>query len=519
MESIRSSGILLHPTSLPSPDGIGDLGPDAFSWLDFLKASGCQMWQILPLGPTGYGDSPYQCFSAFAGNPYLISSTFLLDENLLSPQDLIDRPEFPSDHIDYGPVIQWKIKLLERSYQRFLRSKSKKLRAEMTLFVEQNNYWLEDYALFMAIKQHEGNASWEHWPSNLRQRKQYSLKEFSDAHISSINEHKYRQFLFFRQWEKVKKYASSLNIKIIGDIPIFIAYDSADAWSNPELFYLDKSGKPSVVAGVPPDYFSKTGQLWGNPLYRWDFHKETGYAWWLKRINSVLNMVDIIRLDHFRGFEAYWEIPYGNPTAEIGRWVKGPGKDFFTTVKANLGDLPIIAEDLGLITADVVSIRDGFKLPGMKILQFAFSDDPDDAFLPHNYPVNCFAYTGSHDNDTTLGWYSKASDKEKDFCRRYLSVSGDDISWSLMRSIWQSVSSYVLAPMQDLLSLGTEARMNMPGSPSGNWTWRMPVSALSESLQTRLYELNYLYGRLPVDEKLRLRKKVETEQSKVVKPH
>jgi 4-alpha-glucanotransferase len=519
MESIRSSGILLHPTSLPSPDGIGDLGPDAFSWLDFLKASGCQMWQILPLGPTGYGDSPYQCFSAFAGNPYLISSTLLLDENLLSPQDLMDRPEFSSDHIDYGPVIQWKIKVLERSYQRFLRSKCKKLRAEMTLFVEQNNYWLEDYALFMAIKQHEGNASWEHWPSNLRQRKQYSLKEFSDAHISSINEHKYRQFLFFRQWEKVKKYASSLNIKIIGDIPIVIAYDSADAGSNPELFYLDKSGKPSVVAGVPPDYFSKTGQLWGNPLYRWDFHKETGYAWWLKRINSVLNMVDIIRLDHFRGFEAYWEIPYGNPTAEIGRWVKGPGKDFFTTVKANLGDLPIIAEDLGLITADVVSIRDGFKLPGMKILQFAFSDDPDDAFLPHNYPVNCFAYTGSHDNDTTLGWYSKASDKEKDFCRRYLSVSGDDISWSLMRSIWQSVSSYVLAPMQDLLSLGTEARMNMPGSPSGNWTWRMPVSALSESLQTRLYELNYLYGRLPVDEKLRLRKKVETEQSKVVKPH
>jgi 4-alpha-glucanotransferase len=519
MESIRSSGILLHPTSLPSPDGIGDLGPDVFSWLDFLKAAGCQMWQILPLGPTSYGDSPYQCFSAFAGNPYLISSTLLLDENLLSINDLIDRPEFPTDQIDYGPVIQWKIKLLERSYNRFKAFKNKKLQAEFSLFVDQNNFWLEDYALFMAIKQHEGNVSWEYWPSDFRQRKQNSLNEFSDDHISSIDEQKYRQFIFFRQWEKVRQYASSLNIKIIGDIPIFIAYDSADAWSNPDLFHLDKSGKPTVVAGVPPDYFSKTGQLWGNPLYRWDIHKKSGFAWWTRRINSVLKMVDIIRLDHFRGFEAFWEVPYGNPTAEIGRWVKGPGKDFFTSLKTNLGDLPIIAEDLGVITDEVVEIRDEFKLPGMKILQFAFSDNPDDTFLPHNYPVNCFAYTGSHDNDTALGWYSKANEEEKDFCRRYLSVSGDDISWSMMRSIWQSVSNYVLAPMQDLLSLGTEARMNLPGSPSGNWSWRMPATSLSEILQTRLYELNYLYGRLPKDEKLRLLKNVDAEQSEVVKPH
>jgi len=287
----------------------------------------------------------------------------------------------------------------------------------------------------------------------------------------------------------------------------------------PYLFYLDKSGKPTVVAGVPPDYFSKTGQLWGNPLYRWDIHKKSGYEWWIKRINSVLKKVDIIRLDHFRGFEAYWEVPYGNPTAEIGRWVKGPGKDFFITVKATLGDLPIIAEDLGVITDEVVAIRDGFRLPGMKILQFAFSDDPDDAFLPHNYPINCFAYTGSHDNDTTKGWFSNASEQEKDFCRRYLSVSGDDISWSMMRSIWQSVSSFVLAPMQDLLSLGSEARMNMPGSPSGNWSWRMPTYALSEDLQTRLYELNYLYGRLPIDEKLKISKKLDDEQHNVVKPH
>jgi 4-alpha-glucanotransferase len=442
-----------------------------------------------------------------------------LDENLLSFKDLIDRPEFPTDHIDYGPVIKWKIKLLERSYLRFVRSKNKKLKDEFSLFVDQNNYWLENYSLFMAIKEHEGNASWEHWPIELRQRNPVSLKEFLNAHVSSVNEHKYRQFLFFRQWEKVKQYASSLNIKIIGDIPIFIAYDSADAWSNPDLFYLNESGIPTVVAGVPPDYFSKTGQLWGNPLYRWDIHKKSGYAWWIARINSVLKMVNIIRLDHFRGFEAYWEVPYGNPTAEIGRWVKGPGKEFFTTIRANLGELPIIAEDLGVITDEVVAIRDGFKLPGMKILQFAFSDDSDDAFLPHNYPVNCFAYTGSHDNDTTLGWYSKANEEERDFCRRYLSVSGADISWSMMRSIWQSVSRYVLAPMQDLLSLGTEARMNMPGSPSGNWSWRMPTYALSDDLQTRLYELNYLYGRLPINEKLRLHKKLVDTQPNGVKPH
>lgn len=519
MESNRSSGILLHPSSLPSPDGIGDLGPDVYRWLEFLKAAGCQMWQILPVGPTGYGDSPYQCFSAFAGNPYLISATLLLDENLLSAKDLIDRPEFPIDHIDYGPVIQWKIKLLERSYRKFTRSKNKKLLAEFSQFCDQHQFWLEDYALFMAIKQHEGNTSWECWLAGLRERNMKALNEFSETHSASINEQKYRQFLFFRQWELVRQYASSLNIKIIGDIPIFIAYDSADAWSNPNLFYLNKSGNPTVVAGVPPDYFSKTGQLWGNPLYRWDIHKKTGYAWWIKRISSVLRMVDIIRLDHFRGFEAYWEVPFGNPTAEIGRWVKGPGKDFFNSLKGKLGDLPIIAEDLGVITDEVVAIRDGFDLPGMKILQFAFSDDPDDAFLPHNYPTNCFAYTGSHDNDTTLGWYLKASEKEKDFCRRYLSVSGEDISWSMMRAIWQSVSRFVLAPMQDLLSLGTEARMNLPGSPSGNWSWRMPASALCEGLRSRLYELNYLYGRLPVDEKLRLHNELNALQSDEIKPH
>ncbi len=519
MSTDRCSGVLLHPSSLPGPDGIGDLGPEIFQWIDFLAESGCQLWQVLPLGPTGYGDSPYQCFSAFAGNPYLVSPTLLFDEGLLQRNDLVDRPTFPDNNVDFGPVIEWKIKLLERSYKRFTRKKNKTLLNEFSEFVEENKDWLDDYALFMAIKSDQNNASWEHWSAELRRRDPVAIGKFKEDHAARINEQKYRQFLFFRQWKNVRSYANDAGIKIIGDIPIFIAYDSADAWSHPDLFYLDKKGIPSVVAGVPPDYFSVTGQLWGNPLYKWSSHKNSGYQWWIKRVKAVLNLVDIVRLDHFRGFEAYWEIPYGNPTAEIGRWVKGPQEDLFLELKHSLGDLPIIAEDLGLITEGVVRLRDMFNLPGMKILQFAYASDPDDAFLPHNFPQNCYAYTGTHDNDTSRGWYDKATEKEKDFCRRYLSVSGDDISWSMMRSIWQSVALHVLAPMQDLLSLGTQARMNMPGAASGNWAWRMAPGALSEGLMHRLYELNYLYGRLPETEKQKLRLIELKAQEAEVKPH
>lgn len=518
MNQNRSSGVLLHPTSLPGPDGMGDLGPEIFRWIDFLSDSGCQLWQILPLGPTGYGDSPYQCFSAFAGNPFLISSTLLLNENLLKSEDFLDRPDFSSDHIEYGPVIEWKIKLLKRSFLHFKKSKNKILHERYEHFLDTNKGWLDDFSLFMAIKETEGNASWNNWQPDLRKRDQKAIADFIENNALLISEHKYRQFLFFSQWEKVKVYTASKNIKIIGDIPIFIAYDSSDAWANPELFSLDKEGLPIVVAGVPPDYFSKTGQLWGNPLYRWDMHKNNNYKWWIKRISSVLNLVDIIRLDHFRGFEAYWEVPYGKPTAEIGRWVKGPGKALFDVIQSELGELPIIAEDLGVITEGVTALRDGFNLPGMKILQFAFADDPDDAFLPHNYPVNCFAYTGTHDNDTTWGWYQKTSERERDFCRRYLSVSGNDISWSMMRTLWRSVANYTLAPMQDLLSLGTETRMNLPGSASGNWGWRMQSQAINPDLVKRFYELNYLYGRLPTDEKKRVKALLD-QQSDTVKPH
>jgi len=519
MDTIRAAGILLHPSSFPGPDGIGDIGPEAFRWLDFLAETGCQMWQILPLGPTGYGDSPYQCFSAIAGNPYLISPAVLLDEGLLRINDLADRPIFPVDHVDFGPVIIWKNILLDRAYKNFTKSRKIMLYREFENFIADNASWLEDFGLFMAIKEQNNGDSWDLWPDDFRKHDSETIENFKKDHFSDIEKHMFRQFLFFKQWNQVKRYANQLGIKIIGDIPFVIAYDSADVWSNPDLFFLDENSQPTVVAGVPPDYFSRTGQLWGNPLYRWENHKINGYAWWLERIKSVLKMVDIIRLDHFRGFEANWEVPFGNTTAEIGRWVKGPGHDFFKTIKAQLGDLPIIAEDLGVITVGVVDIRDTYNLPGMKILQFAFADDPDDAFLPHNYPVNCFAYTGTHDNNTTLGWYQSASGREKDFCRRYLAVSGEDISWSMIRSLWQSVASKVVAPMQDILSLGGQARMNLPGTASGNWSWRFLPGDLNSFIKSRLYETNYIFGRLPENMKQAIKRELELSTEGEVKPH
>jgi 4-alpha-glucanotransferase len=497
MTFTRSAGIILHPSSLPSPDGIGDLGPEAYRWINYLAETGCSLWQILPLGPTGYGDSPYQCFSAFAGNPYLVSAALLLDDGLLSREDLADRPHFPVHTVDYGPVIQWKIELLDRAYAHFKKSTSTKRQTAFEDFKAANSSWLPDYALFMAIKEYNGGVSWENWPKALRKRDSKTLDHFRAENSESILRHTFRQFLFFRQWEALHKYANAKGIQIIGDVPIFVAFDSADAWSHPDLFFMDDEGKPTVVAGVPPDYFSATGQLWGNPLYRWDYHQQTGYAWWIARIKAVLTQVDIIRLDHFRGFSAYWEIPYGMPTAESGRWVKGPGAGLFEAVRAELGSLPIIAEDLGEITPDVITMRDQLGLPGMKILQFAFAADPEDLFLPHNYVRNCVAYTGTHDNDTSLGWYTSAPDPERDLVRRYLARSGDDVSWDMIRAVWSSVAVYTLAPLQDFLKLGNEARMNYPGRPSGNWGWRFDTHDINDALKARIKETNFLYSRLP----------------------
>ena len=509
MKFNRSAGIILHPSSFPGPDGIGDLGPEAFHWIDFLAKSGCSLWQVLPLGPTGYGDSPYQCFSAFAGNPYLISPTFLLDEQLLNRSDLVDRPQFSSKHISFGEVITWKLTLLDRAYEHFQRSRKFSIKEEFTQFQNSNADWLDDFALFMAIKESHGGGSWNQWPMELRQREPTALQAFIKKNLSSLTRHKFRQFLFYRQWNAVHNYAKQKNISIIGDVPIFVAYDSADAWSHPELFYINKKGLPTVVAGVPPDYFSPTGQLWGNPLYRWKVHAKTGYAWWLSRFRSALNLFDFIRLDHFRGFAGYWEVKAGMPTAENGQWVKGPGTHFFDAVRKALGELPIIAEDLGEITPDVIEMRERYALPGMKILQFAFGSSPNDPFLPHNYPVNCVAYSGTHDNDTTLGWYASAPEKERDLARRYLARSGNDIAWDMIRAVWSSVAVMALTPMQDLLGLGTEARMNFPGRASGNWTWRMSVGALNPILLARLRETNFLYSRMAVEPELQFEREAK----------
>ena len=513
----RASGVLLHPTSLPGPYGIGDLGPSAFRFIDWVADAGCRLWQILPLGPTGYGDSPYQCFSAFAGNPYLISPEFLLRDDLLHSDDLAGVPDFQANSVDYGRLIPWKLNLLERAFLRF-KSAPESVRHEYDRFCAENVSWLSDYALFMALKEANGGGAWSGWPASQRKRDPVTLAEAAKRHADAVSRFMFYQFVFYRQWFAVRDYAHQRGLQIIGDIPIFVAYDSADVWANPDLFYLDESGLPTVVAGVPPDYFSATGQLWGNPLYRWDVLKERGYDWWIVRFRAMLKQVDIVRLDHFRGFAGYWEIPAGKTTAEEGRWVPGPADDFLSAVDATLREtspkfsagLPIIAEDLGEITPDVIELRDRFNLPGMKILQFAFSD-PDNKFLPHNYPTsNCVAYTGTHDNDTARGWFKSAPEQERDFARRYLacdlceesdpSVSPQDryvygFSWNLVRAVWASVAVFAVAPMQDLLGLGTEARMNFPSTLGGNWSWRLVPDQLNPELQGRLRELNYLYRR------------------------
>ncbi len=494
----RAGGILLHPTSLPGRYGIGDLGPQAYRFVDWLASTGCKLWQILPLGPTGYGDSPYQCFSAFAGNPYLISFEALTEDGLLAQEDFLDMPTFNASGVDFGTLIPWKLGLLQKAFSR-LPSTSSKFRQEFKRFCKDNASWLDDYALFMSLKEANGGGAWNGWDESIRKRKTSAMEKAGAEQTENILRHSFYQFLFFRQWNKLRAYAHQQNITIIGDIPIFIAYDSADAWANPKLFFLDQESVPTVVAGVPPDYFSATGQLWGNPLYKWSVHKKTRYEWWLERFRSVLKLVDIVRLDHFRGFAGYYEIPFGSQTAEHGRWVSGPGKDFFETLYPALsgkkgGTLPIIAEDLGVITPDVVDLRDSFNLPGMKILQFGFSG-ADNPFLPHNYRSNCVAYTGTHDNDTVRGWYETAPESERDFARRYLGTNGSDIAWDMVRAVWASVAVYALAPMQDVLNLSGEARMNFPSKLGGNWEWRMGDGDLSESLASRLREMNTLYLR------------------------
>ena len=490
MNLTRSSGILLHPTSLPGPYGIGDLGPAAHQWIDDLAASECKLWQVLPLCPTGYADSPYQCFSTFAGNVYLISPDLLLEEGLVTAEDLAGCPDFPEGSVDYGPVISWKLALLDTALERFEKGTFQELGREFETFRVSNREWLDDFALFMAIKDLYNLKPWTEWPAPLRDRDPLQLQKARAAYAPDVSRHAFRQFLFFRQWKALRAHAREVGVEIIGDLPIFVAHDSADVWAHRELFYLDDTGHPSVVAGVPPDYFSETGQLWGNPLYRWEVHAETDYAWWLARFRAVFKLIDVVRVDHFRGLVDYWEIPGDATTAIEGQWLPGPGARFLEAVTNELGDLPIIAEDLGEINPEVFVLRDEYGLPGMKILQFAFDDGLDNEFLPHHYPTDCIVYTGTHDNDTILGWWESATDEEREFAAEYLGITGDDISWDLIRSAWKSEAVVAITPLQDLLSLPTSARMNFPGTLGGNWRWRMAAGALSFELQQRLSALN-----------------------------
>lgn len=484
----HASAILLHPTSLPGPYGIGDLGPQAYRWLDWLAASGTRWWQLLPLGPTGYADSPYASFSAFAGNPMLVSPDLLVQDGLLSDSDLEDLPDFPTHKVDFGAINAWKEGLLDIAFQ--ARTGLKGLMQAFEGFRQAQADWLEEYALFMAIKEEHGNGPWWHWPAALRLRRPKALEATRRQLAERIEEHAFQQFLFFRQWGQLRQRMAELGLSVIGDVPIYVAHDSADLWANPHLFELDRDRNPIAVAGVPPDYFTEKGQLWGNPLYDWEAHANEDYAWWFARLRATLAMVDVVRLDHFRGFYDYWAVPAGAPTAETGDWRFGPADHFFNALRAEFGELPLIAEDLGQINPKVFEMRDRFNLPGMKILQFAFDEDMDDEFLPHNFPENCVAYSGTHDNDTSVGWYATAPPDERAACNEYLHTQGKHIAWDFIRALWASRADLAAAPMQDFLELGTEARMNIPSTVGDNWDWRMEDDALSEDLAARIAALN-----------------------------
>ncbi|MFQ3566899.1 MAG: 4-alpha-glucanotransferase [Aggregatilineales bacterium] len=502
MNVSRSSGILLHPTSLPGRYGIGDLGEWAYRFVDYLREAGQSIWQVLPLGPTSYGDSPYQCLSAFAGNPLLISLDQLVTEGWLTDEELRDAPNFPANRVDYGPVIDYHRTLLDRAFSRFDETASAETRAEFTSWCELNKDWLEDFALFAALKDHHGGRPWVEWPQGEALRDAQTLVEVAAQHARKINGFRFQQWLFYRQWFALKTYANDRGIRLFGDIPIFVAHDSSDVWANRDLFFLDVQGHPTVVAGVPPDYFSETGQRWGNPLYNWERLADDGYAWWIRRIKQTLETVDVVRIDHFRGFEAYWEVPASEPTAVQGRWVKGPGMAFFSVILDTLGSLPIIAEDLGVITPEVEALRDGLGLPGMKILQFAWGEPHGkDPFLPHNYVPNCVVYTGTHDNNTTIGWYhEEATPAMKTYLNQYLDREVREINWDLIRLGMASVAHTFVVPMQDVLSLNSDQRMNLPGREAGNWSYRcLPADLENSAARDRLAFYTRIYARLPAD--------------------
>jgi 4-alpha-glucanotransferase len=488
--------VLLHPTSLPGPYGVGDLGPAARAWVDQLAGAGQTWWQILPLGPPGYGDSPYSALSAFAGNSYLISPELLVQDGLLTAAD-VPGVDFPANRVDYPKVYAFKDRLFARAWENYQRGTAPALRAAFEAFRTERAGWLDDFALFAALKEAHRGTDWHSWPADFIRREPAALGRARAELAGPVGLHEFLQFLFFRQWQDLKAYARGKGVRVIGDVPIFVSRDSADVWAHPELFLLDEHRRPRVVAGVPPDFFSATVQLWGNPLYHWEALKATGYAWWLDRLKAALEQVDLVRLDHFRGFEAAWHVPADKPTAEVGEWVKGPGADFFAAVRRELGRLPLIAEDLGIITPEVDALREQFGLPGMRVLQFAFGAELVPRYLPHNYVPNTVVYTGTHDNDTTRGWYERLRPAEEALLRRYVPAGPHGAVWDLVRLAWGSVADLALAPLQDVLDLGSDARMNFPGKALGNWQWRYTADQLTPELLARLRDLTEIYERGP----------------------
>jgi 4-alpha-glucanotransferase len=503
----RASGILLHPTSLPGPLGIGTLGAEAHAFVEWLARAGQRVWQVLPLGPTGYGDSPYQCLSAFAGNHLLIDLPALVEANLLERRHLDLATRGTGDHVDFGDVIATHEPLLALAAERFEELARPPEREAFDGFARANASWLDDFALFMAVKGAHGGAPWTEWAEPIARRDPRAVVEWRQRLDRDVRTWRFAQFSFHRQWAHLRQHCHALDIRILGDLPIFVAHDSADVWAHPDLFHLDPDGSPTVVAGVPPDYFSATGQLWGNPIYRWERLAADGYRWWIERFRSALSLVDMVRVDHFRGFESYWEIPGGATTARNGRWMKGPGAALFDAVQDALGELPIVAENLGVITPDVEALRGRFGFPGMAILQFAFGTDPQaPTFRPHNYTRDTVAFTGTHDNDTTVGWWTGAGaghstrtgqeiSSEREYARRYLNTDGPDIHWDFIRAVTASVARLSIVPMQDVLGLGSEARMNAPGRPTGNWRWRMRPLATFDASSQRLRQLSEMYER------------------------
>jgi len=500
----RRFGLLMHPTSLPSPHGIGDLGAEARSFLDWLAASGGRLWQVMPLGPTGYGNSPYAALSAFAGNPAMIDLRPLVARGWLKAEEIQGLTELPRDKVDFCEAPKQKRALLSTAWARFAAQHDPAERHAFHEFCASHASWLEDYARFEALKAANGDKPWVDWDPALASRDPAALAEADRSLGEGIGAAKFSQWLFFVQWHQLKNYANERGIAVVGDVPIFVAHDSADVWAAQELYFLDHDGKPTVVAGVPPDYFSETGQLWGNPLYRWKLMEERGYDWWRARMRLSMEMVDVIRIDHFRGFEAYWEIPAGSANAIGGRWVIGPGAGFFQSLVDHFGELPLIAEDLGLITEPVRQLRDAFGLPGMKVLQFAFGSDPTNEYLPHNHIANSVIYLGTHDNDTTVGWLTVAEAKERESLQGYLGLaaesSREELCWALIRSGMASVAETFIAMPQDLLGLGSSARINTPSEPEGNWDWRLEAGALDGALAAQLRALAKTYARLPKSE-------------------